>query len=142
MSIQRCHIPLGLADPRMNPSTLGFYLPLMLPPSTPALPHDTSIHVAQNPLPSVTLATIRPPDTPASKSQQSRPEIHSLDAGDWAKLDGQFRKALPDEWYSKRLAYRGFLMSSLPRLRVLDGVVVEDGERRKAEMLLRAAEVC
>jgi len=58
---------------------------------------------------------------------------------EWNILDAQFRRSLPDEWYSKRLVYRGLIMASCPALSMLDGVKVEEGERRKAGMLLAAA---
>lgn len=125
----------------MNPSTLGFYLPLMLPSTTSSLEPDTlnEPRVAQNPLPNVTLATIRPPDTPGPKRLNQLAKPSQPSTADWTKLDAQFRKSLPDEWYSKRLVYRGLIMGKLPRLRMLDGVVVEEAERRKAEMLLDLA---
>jgi hypothetical protein len=58
----------------------------------------------------------------------------------WAEQDMQFRKSLPDEWYCRRLVHRGLMMRGCPDLEVLDGVRVEDGERKKAEMLLARAE--
>lgn len=113
----------------------------MLPTAvTPDSEDEPTLRAPQNPLPNVTLATIRPPDTPAPKHfrrQDFQPRQPS--SADWAKLDGQFRKNLPDEWYSKRLVYRGLVMGQLPKLRILDGVVVEEGERRKAGLLLGLA---
>ena len=115
---------------RMNPSTLGYYLPLILPTpltSSTTLP-DHSPPPKQAPLPSVTLATIRPLGI-----VQADPTPAHI----WAKLDGQFRRSLPDEWYSKRLIYRGLIMLNCPRLRVLDGITIEEGEKNKAERLLQ-----
>jgi hypothetical protein len=128
----------------MNPSTLGFYLPLILPSSlSNPLPHPAeAFHSHQNPLPNVTLATTRAPDTPAPKSHGHHHHLAATSQPseiEWTTLDAQFRKSLPDEWYSKRLVYRGLIMASCPALRVLDGVKVEEGEKRKAGMLLAAA---
>ena len=125
---------------RMNPSTLGFYLPLILPSSVSSPPKHLAdtFQSHQNPLPNVTLATIRPPDTPGPKSHHRHLASHPSEV-EWETLDAQFRKSLPDEWYSKRLVYRGLIMASCPALRVLDGVKVEEGERRKAASLLAAA---
>ena len=110
----------------MNPSTLGYYLPLLasslttLPPSPP---RPTAPAFGN-----VTTATIAPPLASSAVSKT-----------DWPALDAAFRRALPDEWYSKRLVYRGLIMAACPKLRVLDGVRVEEGERRKAGRLLDAA---
>jgi hypothetical protein len=113
----------------MNPTTLGFYLPLMLPSTSPviSISGDESPPLKQNPLPSVTLASF---------THHSFPKEAETPAHVWAKLDVQFRKALPDEWYSKRLVYRGLIMANCPRLQSLDGVRVDEGEKRKAERLL------
>lgn len=86
-------------DLRMNPSTLSFYLPIIMPGSSKGVPADNN----------------------------------------WAVLDAQFRRQLPDEWYSRRLVYRGLIMGACADLKVLDGVKVEDGEKRKAAMLLEYA---
>lgn len=108
--------PLEELDLRMNPATLSFYLPIMLPK---------------------TKASAKKRD-----ADGSMPSLASLEADEnavpenWAALDNQFRKHLPDEWYSKRLVYRGLLMASCPQLRTLDGVVISSGERRKASLLL------
>jgi hypothetical protein len=127
---------------RMNPSTLGFYLPLFFPsPSSSPDPGNQPRPTAHNPLPSVTLATIRPPDTPASKSRRSNVPSHTTQPGEveWNVLDAQFRKSLPNEWYSKRLVYRGLIMQECRGLRRLDGVRVGEAERNKASRLLAAA---
>ena len=120
---------LAMSDRRRsNPSTLGFYLPLLLPnPSqTTSIIDPSSPPPRQAPLPSVTLATIHPSSLKSEVAPQAT----------WSSLDGQFRKALPDEWYSKRLVYRGLFMATCPKLRLLDGIRVEERERRKAEQLL------
>jgi hypothetical protein len=111
-------------ESRMNPSTLGFYLPLLtshsstLPPTTPrqALTFGN--------ITTATIVPLKPSNGPGTE---------------WASLDASFRRALPDEWYSKRLVYRGLIMAACGKVRVLDGVRVEEGERRKAGRLLDAA---
>ncbi|WVW82275.1 hypothetical protein I302_104281 [Kwoniella bestiolae CBS 10118] len=103
-------------DFRMNPSTLSYYFPLLLPssPSTPQSALDPS-------------------------SSISGKGIVGAPASTWQSYDSRFRKNLPDEWYSKRLVYRGLVMSTCPNLKRLDGIQIEEGERKKAEELLRAA---
>jgi len=54
----------------------------------------------------------------------------------WQELDSKFRRDLPDEAYIGRLAYRGLVMRSSVRLRLLDGVGVTEKERMKADSLL------
>ena len=88
----------------------------------------------QNPLPSVTLANIR-----LDASVRGENQYKSLE---WARLDSKFRKTMPDEWYGKRLVYRGLVMGSCASLRKLDGVEISEGERRKAAKLIeRATEI-
>ncbi|WWD17902.1 hypothetical protein CI109_102347 [Kwoniella shandongensis] len=105
-------------DFRMNPSTLSYYFPLLLPNSSATAPQ--SVDPDRTIVPSSNTTTA----VPASK---------------WNSYDSRFRKNLPDEWYSKRLVYRGLVMRLCPELNKLDGVSIEHGERRKAEELLRAA---
>jgi hypothetical protein len=57
----------------------------------------------------------------------------------WSELDAQFRRSLPDEWYSRRLVYRGLVMRACGEVVKLDGVEIGEGERRKAEDLMRRA---
>ncbi|KAL1410565.1 Protein nud1 [Vanrija albida] len=95
-------------DLRMNPSTLSFYLPILLPKAAA-------------------------PSVGQAGADASAPD------STWPALDAQFRRQLPDEWYSKRLVYRGMVMAVCPDLRTLDGVVVEEGEKKKAAMLIEYA---
>ncbi|KAL7419517.1 Protein nud1 [Cryptotrichosporon argae] len=103
-------------DLRMNPATLSFYLPLVLPPRSSQGPSTTDAHV-----------------DPADRTATG-PDIDPN--ANWRRLDDAFRAQLPDEWYSRRLAYRGGVMERCARVRVLDGVQVSDGERDKAHRLL------
>jgi Leucine-rich repeat (LRR) protein len=98
-------------DMRMNPVTLSFYLPIMMPNA----------------------------DKPPKASGDGGGSGAVPADGNWPSLDAQFRRQLPDEWYSKRLLYRGLVMASCPDLRTLDGIKISDGERRKAAMLLEYA---
>ena len=52
--------------------------------------------------------------------------------GDWQELDAKFRRGLPDELYASRLVYRGQLIRSCERLKLVDGLRVSEGERTKA----------
>ncbi|WRT64124.1 uncharacterized protein IL334_001053 [Kwoniella shivajii] len=97
------------ADFRMNPSTLSYYFPLMLPSASAQSALDPSKPVSAAP------------------------------ASTWTSYDARFRKNLPDEWYSQRLVYRGLVMHACPALNKLDGVGIEDGEKKKAGELIKAA---
>jgi hypothetical protein len=66
-------------------------------------------------------------------------ESASTSTPNWSELDAQFRRSLPDEWYSRRLVYRGLVMRACGEVVKLDGVEIGEGERRKAEDLMRRA---
>lgn len=55
----------------------------------------------------------------------------------WQELDAKFRRDLPDDAYVGRLGYRGLVMRTCPRMRLLDGVEVTEKERTKANHLLQ-----
>lgn len=81
------------------------------------------------------------PSTP-TRNNQDRSGIGqsvAVPRAAWSTYDTRFRKNLPDEWYSKRLVYRGLIMQNCRKMRKLDGIVVEDGERKRANQLLEAA---
>lgn len=104
----------------MNPFTLSYYFPLLLPLSSPSSVID--------------------PSTPTKNNQdRSRMSQSAVAPAAWSTYDTRFRKNLPDEWYSKRLVYRGLIMQNCKKMRKLDGIVVEDGERKRANQLLEAA---
>ncbi len=90
---------------RMNPCTLGFYLPLVLPGGTVSSALDPSA------------AT---PNTPE---------------GLWVKMDNTFRRSMPDVWYAKRLLYRGLVMASCEGIVRVDGIEVTSAERSKARSI-------
>ena len=118
---------------RMNPCTLGWYLPILVRDAPGALQPSE---------------TVRPEGEVKGEGVRSggggagavgrHGEGDNVGGGySWAELDAKFRRDLPDEAYVGRLAYRGLVMRACPRVRMLDGVVVEEREREKAERLLQ-----
>jgi protein NUD1 len=105
---------------RMNPCTLGWYLPLLVRDLPGALQPSEGRDGAGR-----TSA-----DAAGSKSSGKS----SVDS--WQALDAKFRRDLPDETYVGRLAYRGLVMRSCANIRLLDGVDVTDKEKEKASRLL------
>ncbi|KAH7885133.1 hypothetical protein F5I97DRAFT_1928557 [Phlebopus sp. FC_14] len=102
-----------MVDMRMNPCTLGWYLPLLVRDVPGALQ----------------------PSEGSGGTEEGRGEKGS-EYG-WQELDSKFRRDLPDEAYVGRLAYRGLVMRACPRIRMLDGVEVTEKERSKAGHLLQ-----
>jgi len=137
---------------RMNPSTLGWYLPLLVhdapgamkPDATTSGPllvppngiddhHGDHSAVRLHPFASTRTSHQRDGDlATAPKSGGGR-------LTPWEDLDSKFRRDLPDDSYVGRLAYRGMVMRACPKVRVIDGVSVTEGERQKAEKLLQSA---
>ncbi|TFK70382.1 hypothetical protein BDN72DRAFT_795336 [Pluteus cervinus] len=98
-----------MLDFRMNPCTLGWYLPLLVKDVPGAL-------------------------QPSERGEKcSKGERAGLA---WQDLDCKFRRDLPDESYIGRLAYRGLIMRACSRIRMLDGVEVTEKEKAKAHHLL------
>lgn len=152
---------------RMNPCTLGWYLPLLVKDVPGALqPSDGDrIKAPSGPNALSTNArdkensggsepkganntALEPSSSPMSSS--SRPASSNEDgergsprnsAGSggvtWKDLDSKFRRDLPDDAYAGRLVYRGLVMRACPAIRMLDGVEVSEKEREKAERLLK-----
>lgn len=119
---------------RMNPSTLSFYLPLFS-----SSPHPT-VAASSDTLPDKSYIQ---PSTRLNASTNRRALDRQAQADgkepEWHELDSQFRRSLPDEWYGRRLMYRGLVMRACPEVEKLDGVEISDGERKKAgELMLRA----
>lgn len=54
----------------------------------------------------------------------------------WEDLDSKFRRDLPNDSYLGRLSYRGLVMRACPKVQIIDGVRVTNGERDKAEQYL------
>lgn len=97
----------------MNPITLAFYPPLG-PVTDSLLPSHREHRI------------LHPDSLPSSSSSSSSTTTTtfatSSTAPDFTTLDSKFRKALPDEWYFKRSAYRAALMHAVPSLIKLDGI--------------------
>ncbi|KAG7088634.1 hypothetical protein E1B28_012606 [Marasmius oreades] len=96
-----------MLDLRMNPCTLGWYLPLLVKDVPGAL---------------------QPSEGTGGKKGNSGPA--------WQDLDSKFRRDLPNDSYIGRLAYRGLVMEACPKIRMLDGIEVTEKERDKAHKLL------
>lgn len=146
----------------MNPCTLGWYLPLIVKDVPGALqPSDGGFggfgedsqlpnnqqrkmkhrghgrgpsEADEREGPSAESHQHAPAPAPASPTVSSP----SAPAVSWtyASLDAKFRQDLPNDAYLGRLAYRGLVMRSCPRVRMLDGVEVGAKERAKAERVL------
>ncbi|GAA5985359.1 hypothetical protein JCM11641_006376 [Rhodosporidiobolus odoratus] len=101
-------VELETVDFRMNPFTLAFYPPLV-PSSDGLLPSHSEHRI------------LHPDDLPSSASPSSLVDP-STSSKAWQALDTKFRRALPDEWYHKRAAYRAVVLQSAPALVRLDGI--------------------
>ncbi|KAG0704785.1 hypothetical protein DFH29DRAFT_909819 [Suillus ampliporus] len=107
-----------MVDFRMNPCTLGWYLPLIVKDLPGALqPSERN-------------------GSSGGEDAETRGEKGSTEYG-WQELDSKFRRDLPDDAYVGRLAYRGLVMRACPRIGMLDGVEVSEKERTKADQLLQ-----
>ncbi|KZT12130.1 uncharacterized protein LAESUDRAFT_754633 [Laetiporus sulphureus 93-53] len=141
---------IEMLDFRMNPCTLGWYLPLLirdvpgaLQPSDaagggPASREDGAWTHAR---PSRNGHKARDSSPSASPSRGASVSVPTpgASASVWKDLDAKFRRDLPDEAYVGRLAYRGLVMRACPAIRVLDGVEISRKEREKAEQVLKGA---
>lgn len=120
----------------MNPSTLSFYLPLFS--HHPAVTANTEDTLPRD-------KSYIQPSTRLQNSVNKRIRDHQATSttteAEWHELDGQFRRTLPDEWYGRRLLYRGLVMRACPEVERLDGLDIKGGERKKAEELLLRAGV-
>lgn len=57
-------------------------------------------------------------------------------------MDITFRRSLPDEWYSKRLIYRGLISMACEGIQSIDGLTLSHAERAKARDLINSAVLC
>lgn len=103
----------------MNPCTLGWYLPLLVKDVPGALQPSESKN-----------------NTSSKGERQGGENNEKQTSSSWEELDAKFRRDLPNELYIGRLAYRGLIMRTCSRLRMLDGVGVSEKERTKAQNLL------
>lgn len=110
----------------MNPCTLGWYLPILVQDAPGALQPSEDTHWAHH------------RRNVVDKNHQSKLSNTIGPYGvSWQDLDSKFRNDLPDEAYVGRLAYRGLAMRACPKIKMLDGIIIEKGEREKAERLLQ-----
>jgi hypothetical protein len=112
---------------RMNPCTLGWYLPLLVKDIPGALqPSETNANNSNDFDSSFN----------NSPTQNQPSSTRSKESRVWQEMDAKFRRDLPDESYIGRLAYRGLVMRACPKIRMLDGVEVTEKEKSKADRLL------
>lgn len=104
------------------------------------LPELSTIDVRANPMTSHLYPTI-----PINTEKASRNNLYNYavnvtsdDLETWAKLDILYRRSLSDEWYVRRLAYRGVLMESQRSLTWIDGTKISAQERDKAVHVVEA----
>ncbi|KAG2065040.1 hypothetical protein BDR04DRAFT_1109154 [Suillus decipiens] len=114
----QCMPDAEMLDFRMNPCTLGWYLPLLVKDIPGALQPCERKGISDG------------------EDGDGRGEKGSTEYG-WQELDSKFRRDLPDDAYVGRLAYRGLIMRACPRIGMLDGVEVSEKERKKADQLLQ-----
>lgn len=139
----------------MNPSTLGWYLPLLVRDIPGALqpsesggafrfispPSDTEEEVNRTTNSAVRLHPFADP-THRAPSQRTGAALKATlsrctENSAWEDLDSKFRKDLPNDSYLGRLSYRGLVMRACPKVQIIDGVRVTGGEREKAEQYLK-----
>lgn len=144
----------------MNPSTLGWYLPLLVRDIPGAL--QPSEHGASFPSPDQPHSDAERDDEDriaysavrlhpfSNRTRQSAVPRRGTEAlanvvaakskrgqdATWEDLDSKFRRDLPNDSYLGRLSYRGLVMRACPKVQVIDGVRVTNGERDKAEQYL------
>ncbi|KAH7913431.1 hypothetical protein BJ138DRAFT_1146190 [Hygrophoropsis aurantiaca] len=106
-----------MLDFRMNPCTLGWYLPLLVRDVPGALQPSEN--------------------NSGGSGGDGHPRGEKTSEYGWQELDSKFRRDLPDDAYVGRLAYRGLVMRACPHIRMLDGVEVSEKERAKANHLLQ-----
>ncbi|EGG09029.1 uncharacterized protein MELLADRAFT_77162 [Melampsora larici-populina 98AG31] len=108
---------LELLDLRTNPFCSSFYAPLLAELGTNKSPHLNQYEI---------IASSANSSTPCMpKSQQ------------WNSMDERFRKALPNEYYLKRTTYRALVIGTNLKLKVLDGLYIDEPERKKMGKFLR-----
>lgn len=111
----------------MNPFTLAYYPPLG-PPSDSLLPS----HAEHRILHPSSLSSLGPEGPSAVVAPTP-----------WAQLDTKFRRAMPDEWYHRRAAYRAVVLESSPSLVRLDGLdCTKERSKLKRRMEKLAMKVC
>jgi hypothetical protein len=93
----------------MNPCTLNYYLPIIVT------------------------------NTGAFCAAELQNNNYNSGSPSWASMDINFRRSLPDEWYSKRLLYRGLMTMACEQIDMIDGIRMTPAERTKARQLVESA---
>ncbi|KIO23898.1 hypothetical protein M407DRAFT_9217 [Tulasnella calospora MUT 4182] len=123
-------------DLRMNPFSLGWYLPIIVHDLHGALqPSERGVSVTGD-----SDAAAAESNPKAAASPQKRGRSNGSSAVTWQDMDNKFRRDLPDELYVARLGFRGLVMRACPKLVTLDGVEVTSAEKEKAGKLLKGLE--
>jgi len=136
-----------MVDFRMNPCTLGWYLPILVKDVPGALqPSEgggcggggsSGDGGCTGEAGRITAKSkTRGSSSSSSTSSTAMMTTESGRPWNWGELDAKFRRDLPDEAYVGRLAYRGLVMRACPKVRMVDGVEVVEKERVKAGLLL------
>lgn len=129
----------------MNPSTLSFYLPLFSASPAPSAQNDDMTTAIPDKSYIQPTTRLNASSNRRAMDRQAQTQGQGLNNGynppEWSELDGQFRRSLPDEWYGRRLLYRGLVMRACPEVEKLDGLEIGEGERRKARELMDRAGV-
>lgn len=142
----------------MNPSTLGWYLPLLvrdIPGALQPSEYGTSFPLLHQPSDEendanrTTNSAVRLHPfadrargstfrrTADNHEELAAPKSKRGQDATWEDLDAKFRRDLPNDSYLGRLSYRGLVMRACPKVQIIDGVRVTSGERGKAEQYLR-----
>lgn len=122
---------LELLDLRQNPLCGSFYPPLLLK-STPS----TSVVTGRDRQSGLSSSAAAP------HLNQYQIVIKDEEENEWQSIDDRFRKSLPNEFYLKRMTYRSLILKSCRRhdskgLKYLDGIKVQEAERKKVDRFLR-----
>ncbi|KAH8077035.1 hypothetical protein BXZ70DRAFT_709242 [Cristinia sonorae] len=150
---------IEMLDFRMNPCTLGWYLPLLVKDVPGALQPSDGERAAhedggdagrQKSTSRNTLARSQSKPQGEASPGASDADVSEEDGSpasahpgalsgtlSWKDLDSKFRRDLPDDAYVGRLVYRGLIMRACPSIRLLDGVEPTAKEREKAEKILK-----
>ncbi|KAG8930263.1 hypothetical protein FRC01_003004 [Tulasnella sp. 417] len=122
-------------DLRMNPFSLGWYLPIIV--------HDLRGALQPSERGESVTGGADAAGAAESNHQVASPQKRGRNSGSavtWQDLDNKFRRDLPDELYVARLGFRGLVMRACPKLGMLDGVEVTVAEKEKAGKLLKGLE--
>jgi hypothetical protein len=115
----------------MNPCTLAFYPPHLVQDDESAAPLHADYKILH-------------PDVERDEEEgegQGQGEGRRRWTAAWKDVDAKFRRALPDAWYMRRMAYRALILQTCAGIRMLDGLQVGRRERAKMDKLLKGVVV-